>query len=398
MFGFGETFWTGDRYWHPGVANDSPSAIRTYPMPCAATWSHLLAEVDAAAGVGKTRSVAIHRAGVATSLIAAFGAADVRASNLVDSAHFVAGEITGIKTSTAGAPAFDDWRHSVICEPDIDGLIPFFGAAWSSPAGWAIFVGINGGEASAGGGHTEIRAQTIVPVPGKFKHFYGYSEGGAVPAGNALTYAFRLNGVPTALNLAFAPGDTLVSDVVTEVPVVAGDLVNIILTQTAGAWTGHITHGICFIPDDPSYYWLSRPFNFDGLLLGAAVEYSLPTCGKIHTGDHWNAVERPTRWPSGPDIRGLYVRLGAAPGVGATRTFTVRVNGVDTPITLTIAGAATTDYATGLVEPGDWDSVTISTAATGAPAASGGSFALYGTDRVVTVTAVVPASAERGTK
>ena len=48
-----------------------------------------------------------------------------------------------------------------------------------------------------------------------------------------------------------------------------------------------------------------------------------------------------TVFPTGGTLKNLYVDLPAAPGAGASRTFTVRKNGVPTALTCTIADPAT---------------------------------------------------------
>lgn len=76
-------------------------------------------------------------------------------------------------------------------------------------------------------------------------------------------------------------------------------------------------------------------------------------------------------------LKHLYANLTAAPGVGNSKTFTVRVNGVSTAISVTLTGAVTSgsDVAnTVAVVAGDL--VTILVTHTGAPTASVGAFGL----------------------
>jgi hypothetical protein len=73
-------------------------------------------------------------------------------------------------------------------------------------------------------------------------------------------------------------------------------------------------------------------------------------------------------------LRRLFVTLNTAPSVGDTRTFTVRVNGANTALTVSLTGAATTasDVAT-LIPVVANDLVTVQHTIAGAPTASGGS-------------------------
>jgi hypothetical protein len=72
-------------------------------------------------------------------------------------------------------------------------------------------------------------------------------------------------------------------------------------------------------------------------------------------------------------LSNLYVALTTAPGGGATRVFTVRINGVNTALTCTIAGATTAGNNTGTsvaINAGDQVSVVMTT--TGGPSQSDG--------------------------
>ena len=65
--------------------------------------------------------------------------------------------------------------------------------------------------------------------------------------------------------------------------------------------------------------------------------------------------------------------MNTAPGGATADVFTVRINGVNTAIVVTIAGAATTGsdtVHTATVNPGD--KVTVQGTKTGAPAGAGG--------------------------
>jgi hypothetical protein len=72
-------------------------------------------------------------------------------------------------------------------------------------------------------------------------------------------------------------------------------------------------------------------------------------------------------------LRNARAFVNTAPGGADADVFTVRVNGVNTGIVVTIAGAATTGsdtVNTAIVNPGD--TVTVQGTKTGAPAGAGG--------------------------
>jgi hypothetical protein len=371
----------GDQWWLPGASWDRHDAGLTmaFPMPCLGTWKHLLCELDAAPGGGNTRSFSVYKGGVASALAVAFGAADVQKSNLVNNVSVIAGDMIGFVSKVTGAPANTPFRFASIFEPAVDGVQPFFGfhtcthdapgLTWSSIAG--------GGSTPASAGGTEGQSQTLIPFPGKFKYLYAHHHDGDIPGGSTVALTLRVNGLDTALTLAWNGTDEDKSDIVTEVPVVAGDYVCFQGTGTGATHVG-LHHSICFIPDDPRFWFLCRPRNTDVLTAGA-VTYSTPNLGWLEAGDHWPAVEYDTPFPKGVVITGIAARLGAAPGAGTSRTLTVRQNNVNTPVAVTISNLATYGIASGFaVEADDFDMFAVSNIRTGLAAASGGTFAIFG--------------------
>lgn len=88
-------------------------------------------------------------------------------------------------------------------------------------------------------------------------------------------------------------------------------------------------------------------------------------------------VQRQIVAPTGGAISSMYIVLTTAPGVGNSRIYTLRKNGADTALTVTITGAATTGNLTGTsVSVAAGDLLSISVAITGTPASSNGSFGL----------------------
>jgi hypothetical protein len=73
-------------------------------------------------------------------------------------------------------------------------------------------------------------------------------------------------------------------------------------------------------------------------------------------------------------ITGMTFLPTTAPGVGNTRTFTVRKNGVDTGVTLTISGTDTSGTFSGSVAFADGDLISLKASSTGTPAAPGNTY------------------------
>lgn len=71
---------------------------------------------------------------------------------------------------------------------------------------------------------------------------------------------------------------------------------------------------------------------------------------------------------SGGELLTLNVFLSVAPGVGTSRIFTIRINGVNTVAVITIAGTATTGQWIGGIPYATFDRISIQCTRTGTPA------------------------------
>jgi hypothetical protein len=84
--------------------------------------------------------------------------------------------------------------------------------------------------------------------------------------------------------------------------------------------------------------------------------------------------------PRSGTLKNLYVRVSNAPGAGASRTITVRINGVNTTLTATVAGAATSNNNTAnsvSISAGDYFSLIQTDAGGAANATVSWGFELY---------------------
>lgn len=359
-------------------------------MPCAGAFSHLLLELPAALGVGSTLTVVLRKNEEEAALRATLGAADTQASDLINSVSFAAGDRVSMRHRGTGAGVLYSIRSAMIFEPTTPGQIPFFGDCY--PSNNTMYSSLAGGYST-----TEEKVQTVVPVPGKFKFFYADSVI-ALAAGSPATLTLRVNGVDSALVLAWpggeAIGSQLKTDLATEVVVAAGDLVSFAGVTAPGSIL--MQHSICFIPDDPRFWWIPRSCG-EGNMTNGALKYGTPSLGLNEVVDYWEAAETTTPFPAGVTVTGIALKLKGAPGAGAGRTVKLRRNSVDV-IALTVSDLATFGVInTSLIEPADYDGLSISEERVGLPAANRGAVAILGATSTVTVTAVVPNSAERGT-
>ena len=80
--------------------------------------------------------------------------------------------------------------------------------------------------------------------------------------------------------------------------------------------------------------------------MGTGTVYLFPyhNTSKDANDGSWNGTEsnRTVKWKRAGTISHLYVKVPTAPGTGKSRTFTIRQNGADAAVTVTISGTSTT--------------------------------------------------------
>jgi len=185
----------------------------------------------------------------------------------------------------------------------------------------------------------EIQRIKVIGTSGKIKNLR-VKLNSAPGAGKTFTFTLIVNGIASALTLDIA-GATATSgyDTTHEVDVSGGDIVSLECDP----------HGVTF-----SRYttWTSM---FEGttakesLILGGSgsimISSSNTTYAQIMGGETApSTTENDQRQvcPTSGKIKNLYVKLNEAPGSGNSFTFTLRVDGVNSDLTVTISDDATT--------------------------------------------------------
>ena len=174
-----------------------------------------------------------------------------------------------------------------------------------------------------------------MPTGGTFSHLY-VSDNTALTSGS---YAINLyvNGSATALTASLTSAGTTASDVSHSVNVSAGDLVSIECVPTSPNATKRIQWGLRWTPTTDG----------ESVLLGGSsndLTQNLTEYNPLNTsGVAWTTTEANFQilWPA-VMLKDLYVATSGAPGASPNSwTFTVRDDGSDTAITLTIGEGQT---------------------------------------------------------
>lgn len=156
-------------------------------------------------------------------------------------------------------------------------------------------------------------------------------------AGTSYTFTLRVNGADSALTCSIADTETQGSDTVHTVAVAAGDYVSIKCVPTGTPTARYANWTLLFDTSNTR----------ESLLLGG--HYTGPSTlvasyNYVNGGYSWANLEsqRNEVISCNGTLKNLHILLSAAPGVGKSYVFTLRVNGAASSLTCTITGAATT--------------------------------------------------------
>ena len=206
------------------------------------------------------------------------------------------------------------------------------------------------------GGHSwatpEAGRYKLVTTGGKIKDLRVRLDG-SPGAGKSYDFTLMLNGAPTALTLEIADAATSGADTTHEVDVVAGDTISLRCVPTGTPTARYATWTSIFEGSTAKESLILAGTN--AFLDDSAIEYLSVMCDY----SAWNIDEslRHQVCPTSGKIKNLYVILSEDPGrrTDAYR-FTLRVNGVDSALTVTIVTPATEGNDTThevTVAPGD---------------------------------------------
>ena len=220
---------------------------------------------------------------------------------------------------------------------------------------------------------TEANRESIISTPGKLSNFK-VAVRTAPGSGKSWTFTIRKAAsgatmVDTDLSVTISGTATLSSLDTDEVTVAAGERVTIAATPSGTPTSADAVYWTCqFTPDtDGETILLSNTS-------GASITTYSSLIGGNTQGIEFNGQ---TLFPTAGTLKKFYVELTVAPGSTYSRTFTIRKNGVDQSLTVTISGTGITgnDIAN-TVSVAAGDKITIIHTYSGYPAASAAKFGI----------------------
>jgi hypothetical protein len=326
-------------------------------------------ELANAPGLGKSYTFTVMKNGSPTALevvIADTATAGTDAGH-VDS--FIPGDTVSLRATPSGTPGGTGnhyWNFQVSTGGGVAPLL----TGLSSPSTSLVSYGsmLAGHNAAAGWSSTESDLQVVIPSSGTLSNLYTNLS---TAPGNSKTYTFTVmkNGSATTLENVLTGAAILSgSDTIHTVAVAAGDTLTIRSTPTSSPAGTTPAFGLTFTPNNTGE-------NFMGFGSANAPSATVANYEQmLGIGNQaWAASESGRYMMPGPcTLRGLSVKLITAPGVGNSRTFTIRKSTGDTALSVTISGASTTGSISGNVECAQGEFVMLKSAISGTPAAATG--------------------------
>jgi hypothetical protein len=349
------------------------------PFPEAGTLSNFRLRLDAAPGSGKQWVFTIRKNGVATGLTITIANSATTGADTTDSVSIAAGDQISVSCTPTGTPTQPNvvsWASSF--ESTTARKTVLLSSSYlSTAAGASTEYAYPSG--SLGFSTTATNRDQIVTVAGtltKITALLGTAPG----SGKSFAITLYKNGVATALVATVS--DTATTATGTgSVSVDVGDTIRVGCVPTSSPAATLVSFGITFEPTvDGNHMILAGNTNNSVNTVATSFEY-LTSPSDVT----WNATES-NRFVIGTPttLKTLRIVLSAAPTAGRSWVFTVRVNGVDTALTASIADAETTANVSADVEVAAGDTLTLKAVPSGGPTSSTMKFSLSAFNSVPT--------------
>jgi hypothetical protein len=289
-----------------------------------------------------------------------------------DSSHsvsFAAGDTMTLRCTPVGTPdllSVQAWNTLVQTSNKTAPMFTMTGSASNTTVNYGVITG--GQVQSTGWSANETERQIVVPTAGTISNLYSIVS--AIPgSGKSWQQTLMVNGVATNLQVTIANSALSANDTLNSVAVAAGDTITLRSTPTGSPINSTQAFSLLFSPlvEGESFFGfghsIAPPTN-------TAYEQPLGMGNNAWAGSSSEA-SRPMA--IGPyTVTKMYVKLNTAPGVGNSRTFTLRKAAASTALTVTISETNTTANVTADVTYAQAEQMTFQSSITGSPAAAVG--------------------------
>ena len=312
---------------------------------------NLRVKLDGSPGVGTKYTFALMVNGAPSALTVEIADGATSGSNMVNKIVVSPGDTVSIRCVPANTPTVRYATWSCVFEGDIENESLILGGSLN-PLSTTVTRYGQVMCARTAYTATENDFRQVVPTAGTIKNFYVKlsEDPGTDPEGYRFT--LRKNGVSQALTVTITADATTGSDLVNTVDVVAGDVLTLMVEPlNAPSVAPSAVWGMTFVADIDGESIVLGGGSDD--LHNANTEYNKVTG---ETGTLWSTNEA-LKYLLGQvcTLKKLYILLSAAPGVGNTYTFTLRISDADSNVVAAVTGAATTGNSGALEDDVDND-------------------------------------------
>lgn len=334
------------------AAQNTSSQVIAQPLAAGGTLKNWVITITNAPGSGKSQTFTVRKNGSNTALTITISNLATSGSDISHTVSIAAGDTIDVIQNTSGSPSAGGEMKSVLeFEPTNAGDCVFgwhlpssqFGAT-RPPVGFTENGTVNHAVLATGGTITKfyVKSRTAPGTAGSGKAFiFALVKNGVTQDGTGGTVDTRAQIVDTAttanstFSLSMAAGDTIA-----------------FVSSSANSPTGATYYSGSFLlqPTSPS----QMPTLMTGNLNTSSTNYIDP----VASSRLWSGVESGYQMPGGVTSQyftAIYVKVGTAPAVGTTRTYTLNKNGNPTALTVTLGAGVGNNSAT--ISPG----VTIAT-------------------------------------
>lgn len=318
-------------------------ANRQIPFPNTFTVGNLYVQVSTAPGVGTSWDFTVNKNGSATSLTVNISGTDTNATDSTHTVTFNAGDtitLSSTPNSTPGAPGSVYWNLAADSGANAYGVV--LGGSQSNPSTTVTNYNQPFGGNTLTWDTTEGNVQGLVATGGSLSNLY-LKFVTAPTAGKSYAITLVQNGSPSALTATVSGTGTTASDTTHSVSMSAGDSISTQAVPNGTPTTSMMGWSMQWNPttNGESIYG----YGNSAAPSASATNYDQ---GLGNGRGTWNATESVRQIiPGAYTMTALYVKIGTAPGVGNSRTFTLRNNSATSALTFTIADNATTGSITG---------------------------------------------------
>jgi hypothetical protein len=329
-------------------------------MPVGGTVSTMRVSLVNPPGAGTSYAFTLYKGNSATSLTCTIADTATSCTDLTDSISVAAGDNLSWQVSPTNSPIPIAPAIATNFTPTNPGDTFIMSTAGNNNT---TFNAYSFPSTSGGWGTTEnSTVRTIIPDAGTLDQFYMQIQ--TAPGTGSTLYAVRTNSATSTVQCSISTTGKTCSDTTDTLAVSTADIINYVSAPSgittangvsATSWRFRSTALGDFL------FYASSGVNPDGF--NTTPEF-LSISGFLATSSESNAQEV----TNAMNVTKLAAFSTNAPGTGKSRTYVLRVNGVSTSLTCTIADTNNSCTATGFVHVNDGDQLATMMTPSGTPA------------------------------